>query len=445
MELSSNVKTLVDQIAQLGQNVPSDRAPSPEVHRELKHVTKQLSFALEEPFETVQRLVSAVGKNGSHDGVPSAEVRRELRHVTKQLSFAIEDPWETMQRLAFPPLHYAIVRIGIDLGLFEYLLDAGPNGKTADELVKKTGVDATFLPRLLRSLATSGLVSQLDQDRWAATTLSRSIMIPTVRSGIKFMFDFMGPVFQKLPEYLLKTQYQNPTADIGPLQYAWDTKLTAFDYVAEPHMADIRKDFNIFMKGRRDLSKSWLDFYPFAEQIVAGSESKEDSVLVVDVGGGLGQVLVKIREKFPDLQGKLILEDLPKTVQQAELELEKKDMFEAIGHDFFTPQPVKGARAYFIRQVLHDWPDKECQTILKQVAAAMTKDYSKILLNEVVIPDYGPSERFSAVDLVMLGLSGGMERTEAQWRDLAASAGLRVDRIWTLDDSTESVIEVVLA
>lgn len=275
----------------------------------------------------------------------------------------------------------------------------------------------------------------------------------------------MGPVFQKLPEYLLKTQYQNPTADIGPLQYAWDTKLTAFDYVAEPHMADIRKDFNIFMKGRRDLSKSWLDFYPFAEQVVAGSESKEDSVLVVDVGGGLGQVLVKIREKFPDLQGKLILEDLPKTVQQAELELEKKDMFEAIGHDFFTPQPVKGmscfcfipqedyirltlcagARAYFIRQVLHDWPDKECQTILKQVAAAMTKDYSKILLNEVVIPDYGPSERFSAVDLVMLGLSGGMERTEAQWRDLAASAGLRVDRIWTLDDSTESVIEVVLA
>lgn len=60
MEPSSNVKTLVDQIAKLGQNVSNDGAPSPEVRRELKHVTKQLSFALEEPFETVQRLVSAV-------------------------------------------------------------------------------------------------------------------------------------------------------------------------------------------------------------------------------------------------------------------------------------------------------------------------------------------------------------------------------------------------
>lgn len=162
-------------------------------------------------------------------------------------------------------------------------------------------------------------------------------------------FDFIGPVFQKLPEYLSATGYQCPTAHNGPLQYAWNTKLCGFDYVMEPQHANTLQDLNIFMKGRREGSASWLDFYPFAERILAGSESREDSVTVVDVGGGLGHVLLEIHERFPEIRGGLILQDLPKTIQQAEVEAEKRNKFELMAHDFFSPQPVKGMSClYFI-------------------------------------------------------------------------------------------------
>ncbi|KAL8956946.1 MAG: hypothetical protein Q9183_006183 [Haloplaca sp. 2 TL-2023] len=135
-----------------------------------------------------------------------------------------------------------------------------------------------------------------------------------------------------------------------------------------------------------------------------------------------------------------------------------------MAHDFFTPQTVKGtsqerscwvleltcfqgAKAYLIRQVLHDWPDAECQKILQHLAAAMQPGYSKLLINEFIIPDVGASDFITAVDLTMMMMSGGMERTESQWRKLLASAGLEIERIWSTNgegQETESVIEATL-
>lgn len=79
------------------------------------------------------------------------------------------------------------------------------------------------------------------------------------------------------------------------------------------------------------------------------------------------------------------------------------------------------------------------------MAAAIRPGYSKILINEIILPDVGASDYITACDLVMMGLSGGMERTESHWRRLLASAGLRIEKIWTLDEQTESVIQAVLA
>lgn len=74
----------------------------------------------------------------------------------------------------------------------------------------------------------------------------------------------------------------------------------------------------------------------------------------------------------------------------------------------------------------------------------MRPGYSKILVNEFIVPEVGASDFITACDLVMMGLSGGMERTESQWSSLLASAGLRIEKIWTLNEQTESVIEAVL-
>lgn len=74
----------------------------------------------------------------------------------------------------------------------------------------------------------------------------------------------------------------------------------------------------------------------------------------------------------------------------------------------------------------------------------MRPGYSKILINELVVADVGASDAITAIDLVMMGTSGGMERTESQWNKLLASVGLRIEKIWKLHEETEGVIEAVL-
>ena len=272
-------------------------------------------------------------------------------------------------------------------------------------------------------------------------------------------YDFCAPVFYKMPEYFAKFGYQCPTATQGPAQYAWTTNLSCFDFLTEPQNAEKLKNGNLFMQGREQATASWLDFYPFQERVLDGLDSGSDSVAVIDVGGGLGHKLLELRERFPTMQGRLILQDLPKTVQQAG---DPKGVFEAMPHNFFDQQPIKGmprthhrfiglmdnllgARAYYMKRVLPDWPDKECRIILKQLAAVMRRGYSKILLNEHIMLDDRISEFVNSLDLTMMALSGGRQFTKRQWDELVESAGLRIDKVWTLNEETESVLEVVLA
>ncbi|KAL8678105.1 MAG: hypothetical protein Q9186_005511 [Xanthomendoza sp. 1 TL-2023] len=371
--------------------------------------------------------ISNANSSMSTDGSLEPHVRRNLQDLVKQLGFALESPFETLNRLVVLPFQHAVVRVAINLALFEYMVEAGLDGKTEEEIKAKTGVDELLLPRLLRTLTAIGLLSQLDEQRWAATRLTHVCTIPTVKSGYRFMFDFIGPVFQKLPESLAKRDYRCPTATQGPLQDAYNTKLNGWEFFLEPQFAVSLQDCNLFMKGRRQGSLSWLDFYPFAENILARAATDAESVLVVDVGGGLGHGLVEIKEKFPQVQGRLILQDLPKTIEQPG---NSEGVFEPMAHDFFTHQPVQ---------------DQECQQILQHLAAAMQPGHSKVLINEFVLADVGASDFITAIDLVMMGMSGGMERTVSQWNKLLASAGLRIEKIWTLDEETESVIEAVLS
>lgn len=75
---------------------------------------------------------------------------------------------------------------------------------------------------------------------------------------------------------------------------------------------------------------------------MASNKSGENSVTVVDVGWGLGHGLLEICERFPDIHGRRILQDFPKTVQQAVVEVGVKGKFEPMAYDFFSPQPVQG-------------------------------------------------------------------------------------------------------
>ena len=115
---------------------------------------------------------------------------------------------------------------------------------------------------------------------------------------------------------------------------------------------------------------------------------------------------------------------------------------ECQAYDFFKPQPVQGARIYFLGSVLHDWPDQDARKILRNVTSAMTRGYSMLLLSENVIPTTGCNPHLSAMDLTMMTLFGSQERTVEHWRKLLESEGLKLVMIHTIPSCLKSVLKV---
>ena len=148
------------------------------------------------------------------------------------------------------------------------------------------------------------------------------------------------PPATKLPEYLAKTSYQNPQNAIdGPFQYGHNTKLHCFPWMsAHP---EYLTQFGNFMAGYRQGRPSWMDadFYPVSDRLVKGISNDADAVLLVDVGGGLGQDIKEFQRKHPTVPGRLILQDKPEVLKKVS---DINDSIELMGMDFFTPQRVTG-------------------------------------------------------------------------------------------------------
>lgn len=112
----------------------------------------------------------------------------------------------------------------------------------------------------------------------------------------------------------------------------------------------------------------------------------------------------------------------------------------------FQVLTVQGARVYYTHFVLHDWPDDKCRDILRKLMTAMKPGYSKILLNESVLPDKDCPSFFAAGDINMMSILAGIMRTRRQWTELIESVGLELVEIKTSPHSgdVEGVIEAML-
>lgn len=120
---------------------------------------------------------------------------------------------------------------------------------------------------------------------------------------------------------------------------------------------------------------------------------------------------------------------------------------ERLSHDFHDEQPIKGARAYYMHSVMHDWPNHICRSILSRIAQAMKPGYSKILINDSLIPSMGAQWENTACDVNMMTLLSALERTESQWYELieGGGLGLKIVKIWTCGlPGVEALIECEL-
>ncbi len=180
----------------------------------------------------------------------------------------------------------------------------------------------------------------------------------------------------------------------------------------------------------------WFLVFPFEKELGAFAGPHA----FVDVGGGFGHQSVALLDAFPQkLRGRLLVQDLPQT-------LDHLPPLEGIPfgvHDFFKPQPVKSARFYYLRHVLHDWTDDKALVILKHLKDALGLE-SQILIDEIVMPNAGVHWHATCFDMIMMSALGSRERTEADWHALFDAAGLKIKQVYTyFPRQQESIIQVV--
>lgn len=153
-------------------------------------------------------------------------------------------------------------------------------------------------------------------------------------------------------------------------------------------------------------------------------------MLLVDIGRSKGHDLARFKEK-KNPAGRLILQDLSEVIQDIQAPLAQG--IEAQGYSMFDPQPIRGAKAYHMRTVLHDWPDKQALQALQRIREAMADD-SVLLINENSVPETGVSRFNASVDLIMMTVFSSLQRTEKQWLSLLERAQFNVIKVWRSDN-----------
>ena len=233
-----------------------------------------------------------------------------------------------------------IVRIANRLRIFHTLIHSN-RPVPGRELAQKTGADYRLLLRLLRYLIAIHAIGQAGIDLYIANNITRNLVIPKLEAGVNHTYDVVGAATMALPLFLAKNNYQNPT---DPKDCAFQEGLHTQDSIFEwfPKHPEPLNNFNLWMTGQRDGRVAWLDFFPFEERIARDFKSGDGAVILVDVGGGRGHEVDIIKKKHPSLPGRFVLQDMPATIEQA---LPVPGM-EAVVHDFFTEQPIKGHYSY---------------------------------------------------------------------------------------------------
>ncbi len=162
---------------------------------------------------------------------------------------------------------------------------------------------------------------------------------------------------------------------------------------------------------------------------------------LVYLGGCNGTTLLEILQHHPQLKG--VVFDRPHVAERTQLRIAEvglQDRCEAVGGSFFEEVPA-GADAYILRHIIHDWDDEKSLAILKTCREAMRPD-SKVLVVEGVIAPGNDRDHTKLLDITMLVIPGGQERTEQEYRQLYDAAGLALTRILPTDAGV-SVIEGV--
>ncbi|KAJ5100560.1 O-methyltransferase [Penicillium angulare] len=396
----------------------------------------------EEPITLISQLQALASRLSNPNDL---DARKECLRVSKALTVQLDQPENIAVDMAFAPMIATSARIAVDLELFTHIVQA-KEPITAARLAALSGAEELLIVRILRLLSAAHFVQEVSPQTWTATRITEVMATDEIAAGHRMVSRLIVPAMQSAPAYFKERGYTCPFDPTdGLMQYAFCTKETTFDRIAAD--SALSRDFNTFMGNTMGARKYWVDWYPVQDRILDGfvSAAAEDknnnNALLVDVGAGKGHDVLAFREKFPEAGGRLVLQDLSTVINDLK---ELDPAIEKVPYDFFTEQPLIGARVYFYHHILHDWSDPYCLRILEQVAAAMTPDFSKLLVHEIIVSDQNAAQFQAQFDMTMMAFNSGIERTRQQWQTLLESAGLTVVGVWDpVDEGGDGIVEAM--
>jgi ubiquinone/menaquinone biosynthesis C-methylase UbiE len=311
------------------------------------------------------------------------------------------------------------------LGIPDLVKDHG--SLSASEMVSCHGVavDLDSLERVLRACASAGIFTEDHVGKFGPTELSETLTASSPAS-LKKLVEAMGGTWYKGWTMLGEAIRTGRPQSNNVFGAEW------WDFLnANPKELE---DFGAAMKSASHNSlRGVLERYDFT-----GVAS------IADIAGGFGHMAVGLVEKYSALQATVL--DVPSVIrlateQLAALDPSTKSRLEYVGGDMFESVPQ--AEAYIMKHIIHDWDDERCVQLLENCRRSMQGN-GRVLCIDTVVQPMGSTSDLPAklVDILMMVVLPGRERTEAQWRRLYDNAGFKVQRIIPLQDNIgTSIVE----
>lgn len=294
-----------------------------------------------------------------------------------------------------------------ELGIADHLVKGA---KSAAELARLSGVHEDYLRRMLRYLASEGVFEEqagdffalTERSHWLRSDVPGSLRPRAVFTGSRLCWTAWGHLLQSLRT--------------GTSAFRGAFGEDIFDYLK--HDASAAATFNSFMAGQTAASvDAVLAAYDFA-----GVRE------VADIGGGRGALVAGVLRVNATMRG--LLFDLPDVIATAGPLLTQAgvaDRCKLVGGSFFESVPA-GSDLYVLKFILHDWTDEDCVRILQNCRRAMAPGAQLLIVEHVLPEERGPHmARF--MDINMMVMTSGRERTQSEFEQLLAAAGMRLQRI----------------
>ncbi len=306
------------------------------------------------------------------------------------------------------------------LGLADELA-AGP--RTAEALAARVGAHPGALSRLLRALASLGVFAADEEERFRLTPMAELLQADAPGSMRPLVLSYGEPWWWNAWGHLLHA------VRTGEVAFHAAHGQGAFEYFRRnPEAGDVFQGNMTAMTTEE--ARAVLEAYDFSTARV-----------LVDVGGGHGALAGAILAAHP--RARALLLDLPEVVEAGRRRVAAAGLagrVEFVPGSFFDSVP-RGGDTYLLKDILHDWDDGRAAAILGRCREALSPT-SKLLVIERLVPPGNERSAAKIIDIAMLVMTGGMERTEAEYRALFAAAGLGLELV--LPTSAGPSVMVVL-